>query len=143
MGDMNWHAHCGIMTYPIQVAVTFNIPLMIWGEVAWDISGMFSPDDYVEFSARVRHEHSLRGFEWHDLLNDARDPLVERDLSWAKYPPDREILRVGVRGLYIGNFFKWDPNKHTQADRKQVRLEALGRTVRAHLSYGIESRRPL
>ena len=21
MGDMNWHAHCGIFTYPIQVAV--------------------------------------------------------------------------------------------------------------------------
>ena len=30
---------------------------------AWDISGMHSPEDFVEFSARVRHEHSLRGYE--------------------------------------------------------------------------------
>jgi len=37
MGDMNWHAHCGIMTYPIRMAVKFNIPLMIWGETNWDI----------------------------------------------------------------------------------------------------------
>lgn len=113
MGDMNWHAHCGIMTYPVQVAVRFEIPLMIWGETAWDISGMFEPDDFVEFSARVRHEHALRGYEWQDMLGDPNDPLEERDLAWAKYPSDANILRVGVRGLYIGNFFKWDPNRHT------------------------------
>ena len=112
MGDMNWQNHAGIMTYPIQAAVRFNIPLIIWGEVAWDISGMFEPDDYVEFSARTRHEHALRGFEWYDMIRDSHDKLTEKDLLWLKYPTDEEILRVGVRGLYIGNFFKWDPNIH-------------------------------
>lgn len=114
MGDMNWHAHCGIMTYPIQVAVKFDIPLIIWGETAWDISGMFDPDDYVEFSARVRHEHALRGFEWHDMLDDPEEPLREKDLLWARYPSDADILKTGVRGIYIGNFFPWDPNQHTR-----------------------------
>jgi len=119
MGDMNWHAHCGIMTYPVQVAVKFNVPLMIWGEIAWDISGMFEPDDFVEFSARVRHEHALRGYEWYDMLNDQEERLKEKDLSWAKYPSDEDVLRVGVRGLYIGNFFKWDPNTHTPLMQKE------------------------
>lgn len=114
MGDMNWHAHCGIFTTPIQVAVKFNIPLIIWGEVAWDISGMYEPDDFVEFSARVRHEHGLRGFEWNDMLGDSEEVLTEKDMLWAKYPTDEEILKVGVRGLYIGNFFKWDPNEHSK-----------------------------
>ncbi|MBI5045418.1 MAG: N-acetyl sugar amidotransferase [Candidatus Niyogibacteria bacterium] len=114
MGDMNWHNHCGIMTYPIQVAVRLNIPLMIWGETSWDISGMFEPDDFVEFSARVRHEHDLRGYEWHDMINDPVEQLSEKDLQWAKYPTDEDILKVGVRGLYIGNFFRWDPNRHAK-----------------------------
>jgi len=114
MGDMNWHNHCGIHTFPIQIAVKYEVPLMVWGEIAWDISGMFDPDDYVEFNARVRHEHSLRGFEWFDMLNDPFDPLKENDLLWAKYPSDEEILRVGIKGLYIGNFFKWDPIRHTK-----------------------------
>ena len=64
MGDMNWQNHCGIFTSPIIVAAKFGIPLIIWGETLWDISGMFSPSDDVEFSARVRHEHNFRGFEW-------------------------------------------------------------------------------
>lgn len=114
MGDMNWHAHCGINTYPIIMAVRHNIPLIVWGETAWDISGMFDPDDYVEFSARVRHEHALRGYEWHDLINDSIDTLTEKDMFWAKYPTDAEILKSNVRGLYIGNFFNWDPNEHTK-----------------------------
>lgn len=113
MGDMNWHAHCGIVTAPIIIAARFNIPLIIWGETAWDVSGMHDPDDYIEFSKRSRHEHDLRGFEWYDLINDPKEPLTEQDMNWAKYPTDEEILKVGVRGIYIGNFFKWDPNAHT------------------------------
>jgi hypothetical protein len=77
MGDMNWHAHCGIYTYPMQIAARFEIPLVIWGEIFWDISGMFSPNDFVEFSARVRHEHALRGFEWSDMIR-ADNSLSER-----------------------------------------------------------------
>ena len=114
MGDMNWHAHCGIMTYPIQIATKLNIPLIIWGETLWDISGMYEPDDFVEFSARVRHEHNLRGFEWYDMIDDSAEKLTEKDMQWAKYPDDNEILEVGVRGLYIGNFFKWDPHWHAK-----------------------------
>ena len=117
MGDMNWHAHCGIVTAPIIVAAKFGIPLIFWGETAWDISGMHDPDDYIEFSKRSRHEHDLRGFEWYDIINDPQEPLTAKDMVWANYPTDEEILRVGVRGIYIGNFFKWDPNAHWQMVR--------------------------
>jgi N-acetyl sugar amidotransferase len=118
MGDMNWQNHCGIMTAPIQLASRFKIPLIIWGEIAWDISGMFEPDDYVEFSARVRHEHNNRGFEWYDFINDqsnnCENLLNENDLIWAKYPIDIEIIQNNIRGIYIGNFFRWDPNQHAK-----------------------------
>ena len=114
MGDMNWQNHCGIFTAPISIATKFNIPLIIWGEIAWDISGMFEPEDFVEFSARVRHEHGLRGFEWYDFLDDEDDKLTEKDMLWAKYPTDEEIIQVGVRGLYVGNFSKWNPNWHAK-----------------------------
>jgi N-acetyl sugar amidotransferase len=119
MGDMNWQNHCGISTAPIVVAAKFEIPLIVWGEMPWDISGMYDPDDYVEFSNRSRHEHDLRGFEWYDLADDPDDPLSEKDMLWAKYPTDEEILKVGIRGIYIGNFFKWDPNAHWKMVRDE------------------------
>ena len=114
IGDMNWHDHCGIVTVPIIMAVRFKIPLIIWGETEWDIAGIYGPEDIVEFSNRSRHENSLRGYEWYDFINDKNDQLIEKDFSWAKYPSDEEILSVGVRGIYIGNFFKWEGKKNAE-----------------------------
>ena len=34
-------------------------------------------------------------------------------MNWAKYPADEEIVSTGTRGLYVGNFFKWEPYAHT------------------------------
>ncbi|MBL8616168.1 MAG: N-acetyl sugar amidotransferase [Deltaproteobacteria bacterium] len=112
MGDMNWHAHAGIMMTPMRVAMQWRIPLVVWGEIAWDISGMYSPDDYAEWSKRMTLEHAMRGFTWKDFVG--KDGLTEQDLSWLKMPSDEEFARTGVRGIYVGNFFKWDPNAHTK-----------------------------
>jgi len=122
MGDMNWHAHAGIKTVPIRIAVQMNIPLIIWGETTWIISGMFSPDDYVEFSKRTRLEHDMRGYDWFDML-DEEEGLREKDLIWLKYPSDEDISRVGVRGIYIGNFFNWDPNRHAHRMKEEYGFE--------------------
>lgn len=116
MGDMNWHAHAGIFTYPIRVAVQNKIPLMIWGEHGFmDLGGMHSYNDLVEFTYRYRHEHCLRGYEWNDFIENA--PIYGESLEknqmlpWI-YPTDEEIEQVGVRGIYISNYFKWEANKH-------------------------------
>lgn len=120
MGDMNWQNHCGIVSAPIQIAVKFKIPIIVWGETPWDVSGMHDLDDFVEFSAKTRHEHELRGYEWYDIIKHS-DKLEEKDMLWAKYPSDEEILDVGVRGIYIGNFFKWEPNINTKMIKEKYK----------------------
>lgn len=116
MGDMNWHAHAGIFTYPIREAVEKNIPLMVWGEHGFmDLGGMHSYKDLVEFTFRYRHEHCMRGYEWFDLIEASKkydDEIFEKEIIQWKYPSDEQIERVGVRGIYLSNFFKWDANKH-------------------------------
>ena len=110
-GDMNWHDHCGIFTAPIQVAVRYKVPLMLWGEHGFmDLGGMYSYNDFVEFTAKYRLEHALRGYDWHDFTDEGlerlgrpelKEGLREKDLLWAKYPTDEEIDEVGVRGIYL------------------------------------------
>ncbi len=112
MGDMNWHAHCGIYTYPFQIAVKFKIPLLIWGETFWDISGMYDVNDMVEYTKRMHFEHNLRGYEWNDVIKNSN--LTEKDMTWSKFPSDEEYIDNNIRGIPIGNYFKWDPNKHSK-----------------------------
>ena len=113
MGDMNWHAHAGIKIVPIIAAVRFNIPLVIWGEATWSVAGMFSPGDYVEYNKRTVMEHDLRGYDWRNMLG-GKELIEPRDLLWLRFPSDEELERVQVRGIYIGNYFKWDPNQHAR-----------------------------
>ncbi len=123
MGDMNWHGHAGIFTYPIREAVQKNIPLMIWGEHGFmDLGGMHSYNDFVEFTYRYRHEHCLRGYEWTDFVEKAPmygEKLTKQDLITWIYPTDEEIERVGVRGIYISNYFKWEANDHGELMKKE------------------------
>lgn len=123
-GDMNWHNHCGIFTTPIQVAVRYKVPLMLWGEHGFmDLGGMYSYSDYVEFTAKFRLEHAQRGYDWHDFTDaglerlgraELKEGLRDKDLLWAQYPTDDEIDAVGVRGIYLSNFVDWDANRHVK-----------------------------
>lgn len=123
-GDNNWHAHCGIFTVPIQVAVRYKVPLILWGEHGFmDLGGMYSYNDFVEFTAKHRKEHALRGYDWHDFTDGGLDKigmghfkegLTAKDLLWAQYPSDDEIDDVGIRGIYLSNFVNWDANNHVK-----------------------------
>jgi N-acetyl sugar amidotransferase len=109
MGDMNWHNHCGIYTYPVQIAVKMNIPLIIWGEHGYvDLGGMYSMNDFIEMTRKFRDEHACRGFDWDDMIDEEMG-IKEQDVLWAKYPSDKELEDIGVRGIYLGNFITWDP----------------------------------
>ncbi len=110
MGDMNWHNHAGICITPVKMSINFNVPLVIWGEISWDVSGMFSPDDYSQYNKRTVLEHDMRGYTWKDMLAAG---LTEKELGFLKMPSDAEFARSNTCGIYIGNFFKWDPIKQT------------------------------
>ena len=111
MGDMNWHAHVGITTAPVRVAVQHRVPLVIWGEHGYlDLSGQFSMHDFPEMSYRDRLEHFARGYEWNFFVG--REGLEAGQLNPWKYPSDEELMDLGVRGIYLGNYVHWEANEH-------------------------------
>ncbi len=125
MGDMNWHAHCGIQTYPYIIAVQHNIPLIIDGEHGFmDMGGMHSYSDYVELTQRFRLEHVQRGYDWHDMLGDEDIPIEKHEMISYMFPSDAEIKRVGIRGVYLGNYVKWSGNHNADIAKKYGWKEA-------------------
>ncbi len=109
MGSMYWHCLAGQTVYPVQIAVKFKIPLIIWGaHQGVDQVGMFSHLDEVEMTRKYRKEHDLLGFEAEDLLDEEFDLIREEDITQFKYPDDKEIELVGVRGIYLNNYIRWD-----------------------------------
>ncbi|MBF0254449.1 MAG: N-acetyl sugar amidotransferase [Candidatus Omnitrophica bacterium] len=114
MGDPNWHTHIGIMTLPIVMAAKFGVKLFIYGEHGFmNLGGMHSYNDLVEFTKKYRTEHMCRGFDWFDFCEET-EGLTPQDFIWAKYPSDEEIDRLGLRGIFISNYFGWNQLDHLQ-----------------------------
>lgn len=107
MGSIYWHCIAGQTVFPVQTAYKFKIPLIIWGaHQGIDQVGMFSHEDEVEMTRKYRKEHDLMGYEAEDFID--RGLLNERDLQNYLYPHDKEIAAVGIRGIYLNNFIRWD-----------------------------------
>ena len=108
-GSMYWHCLAGHTVYPVQVAEEMKIPLIIWGEhQGLQQVGMFSHKHEVEMTRRYRKDHDLMGFEPANLINVANNLNLD-ELHSFEYPSDKVINSIGIRGIYLGNYIRWDP----------------------------------
>ena len=133
MGDMNWHAHVGIFTTAPRIAIDQNIPLIFWGEHGYaDLCGQFSMSDFPEMNYRERTEHAGRGFDWPFFVGV--EGITEQDMETWKYPTDEEIMRCGLRQIYLGHYIPWESNEHLKLVRDRygfkVSNEPFERTYR-------------
>lgn len=125
-GSIYWPCLAGHTVFPVQTAVRYGVPLIIWGaHQGLEQVGMFSHEHEVEMTRRYRKDHDLMGYEADDLLS-IFDVLSEEDIWQYRYPDDADLQRVGVRGIYLGNYVRWDP----MAQHEQMIREYGYRTAR-------------
>ena len=109
LGTFHWPVLAGQSVFPVQTAVTHQVPLVIWGaHQGLEQVGMFSHLHEVEMTRRYRKDHDLMGYEPDDLLS-TYDSLTESDVCQYHYPCEATLEGIGVRGLYLGNYVRWDP----------------------------------
>ena len=107
-GNFYWQAIAGYLTFPVQTAVKYNIPLIIWGVNGWmDQVGMYSHFDSVQMTQRCREEHGLQGIKFSDILK-FNSKLSPRDLNGFIYPDNKKIAKLNLKGIYLNNYIFWD-----------------------------------
>lgn len=118
LGSIYWPCLAGQTVFPVQTAVRYRIPLIIWGaHQGLEQVGMFSHTHEVEMTRRYRKDHDILGHEADDLIS-MFDTLNEEDIWQYRYPEDKQIKSVGVKGIYLGNYIRWDPKaQHEQMIR--------------------------
>jgi N-acetyl sugar amidotransferase len=129
LGSIYWHCIAGQTVYPVQVAVKLKVPLIIWGaHQGVDQVGMFSHTDEVEMTRKYRKEHDLMGIEAEALINDEFDNIKEADILPFTYPDDKELEKIGVRGIYLNNYIRWDSKAQHEAMIRQYAYETTTQT---------------
>lgn len=114
VGDNEWPNHIGIFISPVRIAVAFNIPLIIWGENSQlEYGGPKAARMKNVLDRRWLEEFGgLLGFRVEDMIGV--EGVTRRDLLPYIYPSDNDLRRVGVKGLFLGYYFKWDARKQLE-----------------------------
>ena len=96
-------------SFPVHVAIDRKIPLIIWGQnQSVEQVGKFSHLDNVEMSRWSRRQHDLFNVECSKLIGNGAQ-VDERNLNFYNYPNLDHISKSKVRGVYLSNYFRWDP----------------------------------
>lgn len=108
LGSIHWPYLAGETVFPVQCAIQYKVPLIIWGaHQGIDQVGMFSHLDEVQMTRRYRQEHDLLGFEPEDLI-DKHPYFTELNLKNLFYPNDRLLAKYNITGIYLNNYIRWD-----------------------------------
>lgn len=110
-GDFCWHCHTGIFAYPMQIAVKFNIPLLIWGEPSAEYTSYYGYGEQEEVDERRFNRFVNLGIAAEDM-----EGMIEaepRDLDPFRYPALKDLRRIGARSVCLGSYMPWDVRQQT------------------------------
>ncbi len=111
IGDTCWHCHAGGSAFPLQVAVKFNIPLVVYGESIAEASGRSSyKNPLMKFD--------LDYFERVSIKKNPKDMIggtvSEKDMKPFFLPTLEEFQRVGVTLMHLGDYIFWDDERQME-----------------------------
>ena len=113
VGDISWPEHVGIFTIPVRAAVQYNVPLIVWGENSQnEYGGPASAAGNNVLNRRWLEEFGgLLGMRVSDLIG--MEGIEARHVIAYSYPTDKELVQVGVTGLFLGHYLPWDGLSNT------------------------------
>ena len=124
-GDFCWHCHTGIFSYPMWIALRYDVPLLLWGEPGAEYSSFYSYDEVEEADDRRFNRKINLGINAEDMLgmldNTISDYQVdERDLKPFTYPPSRDLRKAGIRSVFLGSYIPWDVRNQVQLIKDEL-----------------------
>ena len=126
-GDFCWHCHTGIFSYPMQVAIKYNTPLVLWGEPSTEYTAYFDyADDEIEQVDETRYNRFVNlGITAEDMAGMiGKDfDFDPRDLTPYTFPRMRDLKRLGVNSVCLGSYIPWDVRKNTQRIMEELGWE--------------------
>lgn len=116
IGDACWHCHAGVGAFPLQVAVRFNIPLLVWGESIAEVSGRATHENPVHKYDREYFIKVSAKIYPYDMVSDK---ISRKDIYPFQFPTPDDIRRVGIFGLHLGDYIFWDDERQVEFIKKE------------------------
>ena len=123
-GDFCWHCHTGIFSFPMHIAVKFNVPLVFWGEPSSEYTAYYDyAEDEIEQVDETRFNRFVNlGITAEDMYGMIKDDfdLDPRDLLPYTYPKMRDLKRLRYESVCLGSYIPWDVKKNVELIQREL-----------------------
>lgn len=132
IGDACWHCHTGVSSFPLRIALSLGIKLLIYGESPAEFSGrtsfikeeLYETDSHNEFfDEQVDRETIFFAGPDYWIKNAAKFPaesmvgkdgLTAQDLRMYMMPSLKKLEDAGIFAIFLGDFMFWDQERQTE-----------------------------
>lgn len=110
--------HMAIFNVPLRIAAALRVPLVVWGEnSAFEYGGTREESRGFALDERwIRKYGVTHGTKARDWVG--KGGLTAKDLAPYFGPTPAQLSRAGVRAVFLGYYFPWDPLKTCQVARR-------------------------
>lgn len=119
-GDFCWHCHTGVFAHTMQIAVKFNIPLVIWGESSSEYRSYHTAEELEEFDEIAFNEMINLGIDADKMYELLKGEVSKRDLMAFKFPTKEELSKLGAKAIYLGNYVKWHTKNQVEIIKREL-----------------------
>ena len=119
IGDSCWHCHAGVGAFPIKAALMTKIPLLVWGESTSEAGNKSKYSDNNFGEVKFDEEYYLKVSTKVHPKKMIDTNITEKDLFPFSLPEKKEIKKLGLTGIHLGDYIFWDGEKQVEFLKKE------------------------
>jgi N-acetyl sugar amidotransferase len=119
-GDFCWHCHTGIYAGVMHMAVRFEVPLIFWGESTAEYHSWYTFEEMEEIDEKRFNRLMNQGITADDMFEFLQGRVERRDLWMFDYPKRKDLLRLKVESVCLGNYIEWNTAENVATIKREL-----------------------
>ena len=119
-GDFCWHCHTGIYAGVMHMALRFETPLIFWGESTAEYHSWYTFEEMEEVDEKRFNRVMNQGMTADDMYEFLQGRVNRRDLWMFDYPKRKDLIRLKVQSICLGNYIEWDTKRQVEIIKREL-----------------------
>jgi hypothetical protein len=102
------------------MAVRFEVPLLFWGESTAEYHSWYTFEDMEEVDEKRFNRLMNQGMTADDMYEFLEGRVERRDLWMFDYPKRKDLMRLKVRSICLGNYIEWDTKTNVELIKREL-----------------------
>ena len=119
-GDFCWHCHMGIFSTALRAAITYETPLVVFGESPAEYTAYCNFEELLTLDEKLFETVVSLGATIDEMIEAVSDEFEAREFFLFRFPPERDLAQANVTAIWLGNYIQWDTRANVELIQREL-----------------------